>query len=71
MNAEKLILESRWLTTVQAASYLGCAKSTLEKDRVYRLLGIPFAKLGRCIRYDQQDLDAYLESRKEGHRKEL
>lgn len=57
---------SRWLTTPQAAAYLGCSKSTLEKDRVYRLLNIPFTRLGRTIRYDQQDLDRYLEARKEG-----
>ena len=57
---------SRWLTTPQAATYLGCSKSTLEKDRVYRLLNIPFTRLGRAIRYDQQDLDRYLEARKEG-----
>ena len=57
---------SRWLTTTQAAAYLGCSKSTLEKDRVYRLLNIPFTRLGRTIRYDQQDLDRYLEARKEG-----
>lgn len=57
---------SRWLTTPQAAAYLGCSKSTLEKDRVYRLLNIPFTRLGRAIRYDQQDLDRYLEARKEG-----
>lgn len=57
---------SRWLTTTQAAAYLGCSKSTLEKDRVYRLLKIPFTRLGKSIRYDQQDLDRYLEARKEG-----
>lgn len=57
---------SRWLTTAQAAVYLGCSKSTLEKDRVYRLLNIPFTRLGKAIRYDQQDLDNYLEARKEG-----
>ena len=62
----KIHSTSRWLTTSQAAAYLGCSKSTLEKDRVYRLLNIPFTRLGRAIRYDQQDLDRYLEARKEG-----
>ena len=57
---------SRWLTTAQAAAYLGCSKSTLEKDRVYRLRKIPFTRLGKSVRYDQQDLDRYLEARKEG-----
>ena len=52
---------SRWLTTAQAAAYLGCSK-----DRVYRLLKIPFTRLGKSVRYDQQDLDRYLEARKEG-----
>ena len=57
---------SRWLSTAQAEAYLGCSKSTLEKDRVYRLLKIPFTRLGKSVRYDQQDLDRYLEARKEG-----
>ena len=56
----------RWLTTKQAAEYLGCSAAFLEKERVTRLHGIPFTRLGRHIRYDKADLDAYLEQNKEG-----
>lgn len=54
----------RWLTPQQAADYLGCSRNFLDKDRVTRLHGIPFAKLGRHIRYDVTDLDAFLEQSK-------
>ena len=56
----------RWLTTKQAAEYLGCSAAFLEKERVSRLHGIPFSRLGRHIRYDKIDLDTYLEQNKEG-----
>ena len=56
----------RWLTTKQAAAYLGCSAALLEKDRWSRLLGIPFSRLGRHIRYDMLALDEYLERNKQG-----
>lgn len=56
---------NRWLKVQAAADYLGCCRSLLDKDRQNRLLGIPFSRLGRHIRYDRVDLDAWLESRKE------
>ena len=59
-------VERRWLSTVDAAQYLGVAVSTLSNDRCSRLLGIPFVKLGRRVLYDRQELDAYLLARMEG-----
>lgn len=56
----------RWLSTADAAQYLGVAESTLCNDRCSRLLGIPFAKLGRRVLYDRRELDAYLLARMEG-----
>jgi len=56
--------ERRWLSPQAAAEYLGCSRNFLDKDRVTRLHGIPFCRLGRHIRYDQFDLDAYLEGSK-------
>lgn len=53
---------NHWLSVEQAAQYLGCSRNFLDKDRVTRLHGIPFAKLGRHIRYSRKALDAYLES---------
>ena len=54
----------RWLTTAMAAEYLGCSKNFLDKDRSNRLHGIPFARLGRHIRYSVDDLDQFLEASK-------
>jgi len=47
----------------EAASYLGLSEATLERDR-WRGGDIPFIRVGpRSIRYDLNQLDAYLESR--------
>lgn len=51
-----------WFTTQEAAAYLGCSRNFLDKDRMTGLLGIPFSKLGRHIRYSREALDAYLKS---------
>ena len=56
----------RWLSTKDAAAYLGVAPSTLANDRVTRLLGLPFSRMGRHILYDRRELDAYLLARMEG-----
>ena len=56
--------QNRWLSPEQAAQYLGCSRNFLDKDRIQRLHGIPFAKLGRHIRYDVVDLDSWLEGTK-------
>lgn len=57
---------SRWLSTKDAAAYLGVAVSTLNNDRVTRLLGLPFSRVGRRVLYDRRELDAYLLARMEG-----
>lgn len=54
----------RWLPTEDAAIHLGCSRAFLDKDRQTRLHDIPFTRLGRHIRYDVADLDAYLERHK-------
>ena len=56
----------RWLSTKDAAAYLGVAVSTLANDRCSRLLGLPFSRVGRRILYDRRELDAYLLARMEG-----
>ena len=55
---------SRWLTVSQAAQYLRCSKNFLDRNRISKVHRIPFARLGRVIRYDIHDLDAYLEGTK-------
>jgi len=64
--AIKLKFPSPWLTTQQAADYLKCSKSFLDKDRTTRSPQIPHSRLGRHIRYDRYDLDEWLESQKTG-----
>jgi len=51
-----------FITTPQAAEYLGMKPQTLEAWRC-RGGGPKFAKLGRAVRYRQSDLDAWIESR--------
>jgi excisionase family DNA binding protein len=55
---------SRWLTTQQTSEYINCSVAFLERDRVTRLHGIPFSRLGRCVRYDKLELDKFLERSK-------
>jgi len=50
------------LTTREAAQYLGLAVSTLNKWRCHGG-GPEFLKLGRAVRYRQDDLDRFLETR--------
>jgi DNA binding domain, excisionase family len=64
MNAFSESGTQRWLSPQQAAAYLGCSRNFLDKDRVSRLHGIPYARLGRHIRYAVADLDAFLNASK-------
>ena len=63
-NAENNQQNRRWLTVVAAAIYLDCSRNLLDKDRITKLHGIPYSRLGRHIRYDRADLDAFLEANK-------
>ena len=54
----------RWLSNKDAAIYLGCSPTFLNQDRLSGIHGIPFAKMGRVIRYDVRDLDRWLEQQK-------
>jgi excisionase family DNA binding protein len=49
---------SPFLTTDEAAQYLGLAKQTLEKMRRERR-GPPYRKHGRFVRYHIADLDSW------------
>jgi excisionase family DNA binding protein len=52
------------LTTTEVAELLGIGKSTLEQDRLYGRLRIPFIRLGRSIKYKRADVEAYIENLK-------
>ncbi|MGE0483492.1 MAG: helix-turn-helix domain-containing protein [Gammaproteobacteria bacterium] len=65
---------SRLLTESEAAYYLKLSRSTLRQQRmqnrpVGRLRLIPFIRIGRNIRYDVRDLDAWI-TRQKGHGRE-
>lgn len=49
------------LTTAQAAEFLGKSESAMCIDRC-RSAGPPYFKLGRSVRYDLADLEAWIES---------
>lgn len=56
---------NRLLTELEAAQYLSLSRSTLRQQRMkYRpsetLPLIPFVRVGRNIRYDISDLDAWI-----------
>ena len=52
------------LTTAEAAKFLGCSASKLNKARVHGG-GPVFCKVGASVRYVRADLRAYRESRKQ------
>jgi excisionase family DNA binding protein len=49
----------RLLDIEQAAEYLGVEERWLKRDRS-DYLRIPYHRVGRLVRYDPRDLDAYL-----------
>ncbi|VAW71644.1 hypothetical protein MNBD_GAMMA12-1144 [hydrothermal vent metagenome] len=52
----------RFLTTTEAAHYIGMSKAFLERDR-WAGARIPFVRMGsRAIRYDIEMLDQYINS---------
>jgi excisionase family DNA binding protein len=53
----------RFLTTREAARYLNCSASHLNKSRV-RGDGPAFIRIGGAIRYAVEDLDDYAASRR-------
>ena len=55
-------LPQSYLSTEQAAAFLGCSPKTLEADRCRRRWNVPFLRLGRRIVYDAAALKAWLES---------
>jgi hypothetical protein len=77
MSKERLIITAEtvankvYLSPAEAAAYLGCSRSLLDKARVYGLPAIPFTSIGRRIVYRKSDLDEYLASRVRVHRREM
>lgn len=56
-------MQTTLLNTREAARYLGLSKAFLERDR-WAGAKVPFIKVStRAVRYRQQDLDDYIQSR--------
>jgi excisionase family DNA binding protein len=53
----------RFLTSDQAAEYIGIAPQTLAAWRCLKRQQIAFTKVGRLCKYRVEDLDAWLASR--------
>jgi hypothetical protein len=51
------------LTTTETAALLTCSPKTLEADRCRRRWRVPFLRVGRAIRYDQQSVIKWLADR--------
>lgn len=55
-------MSGEFLTTAQAANYLGVSKAFLERDR-WAGARIPFIKIGaRAVRYRMSDIEKYVHS---------
>lgn len=53
----------RLLTIREAGPILGCAKQTLY-NRTGEISHLPFYRIGRSIRYAEEDINAFLERRR-------
>ena len=51
----------RLLTEREAAEYLAVSPMTLRKWRCTRMVEVPYIKLGKAVRYQRKDLDAFLQ----------
>ncbi len=60
MNPSIQLMNNRLLTAEEVASLTGLSEETLAQWRSQRR-GIPYLKIGRAVRYDPTDVQAYLE----------
>jgi excisionase family DNA binding protein len=61
--AAQRLAKNRLLTNEEAAAELGVTPRTLEVWRCTKRHQIPYIKVGRLVKYRQEALDAFLESR--------
>ena len=60
MNPSIQLMNNRLLTAEEVAGITGLSLETLAQWRSQRR-GIPYLKIGRAVRYDPTDVQAYLE----------
>jgi len=61
---QTISVKPKLLTTEEAAEFLGVSAGTLAVWRCLARYRLPFVKIGRNVRYDQDDLQSWLVSRK-------
>jgi predicted DNA-binding transcriptional regulator AlpA len=54
-------MEKQYITEEKVSDITGIALSTLRNDRLYKRK-IPYIKVGRSVRYDNDDVIAFMES---------
>jgi excisionase family DNA binding protein len=60
---EIISVKPRLLTTDEAAEFLGVSAGTLAVWRCVARYRLPFVKIGRNVRYDENSLREWVESR--------
>lgn len=60
LQSHNTITQNKNLTPDEAAEFLNVSVRTLAKWRSIGSPSIPYLKIGRCIRYNLSDLEAYL-----------
>lgn len=58
--------DNKQFTRREAADYLGCTVSLLNKIAWIDASILPYSKVGRCSKYRKSDLDKYLASKTRG-----
>lgn len=58
--------QARYLSEKAVSEITGIPVKSLQQNRFHRK-GLPYVKFGRLVRYDMQDVVAYLESCKVRH----
>ena len=56
----------RWLTRKETADTYNIPVPSLDRDRVVKVIGFPYVKIGRKVLYDRQEMDAFFEARRRG-----
>lgn len=63
ITAVAALSKGKLLDAEELSGLTGVPTTTLAQWR-YRKTGIPYLKIGRCVRYDSADVDAYLQRRR-------
>jgi excisionase family DNA binding protein len=58
-------MDDRWFSVEEIAAYLGVKKDTVYKW--VRLRGMPTHKVGRLVKFRQEEVDEWVKSGRAGH----